>query len=64
MVHAKAKHLLSTVYHGRLGADEAQGYSSSYAQNVGGGIGKVEVVAEQDLDDENFRVITPMLTLG
>lgn len=59
MVHAKAKHLLPTVYHGRLGADEEQGFSSSYAQNVGGGIGKVEVVAEQDLDYANFRVNTP-----
>ena len=56
MVHAKAKHLLPTVYHGRMG-DEEQGYSSNYGQ--GGGIGKVEVVQEQDLDYEHFRVFTP-----
>jgi hypothetical protein len=55
MVHAKAKHLLPTVYHGRMGGDEEEGYSSNYGQ-TGGGIGKVEVVAEQDLDYEHFRV--------
>jgi hypothetical protein len=55
MVHAKANHLLGTVYRGRMGGDEEQGYSSNYAQ-TGSGIGKVEVVAEQDLDYENFRV--------
>src|SRR5579862_5824404 len=48
MVHAKANHLLRTVYHGRMGSnDEEQGYNSQYGQ--GTGIGKVEVVAEQDL---------------
>lgn len=60
MVHAKAEHLLSTVYHGRMGGgDEEHAYSSNYNQNLSGGIGKVEVVAEQDLDYENFRVFSP-----
>lgn len=64
MVHAKAKHLLPTVYHGRMGGDEEQGYSSSYGQ-MGGGIGKVEVVQEHDLDYEHFRVfpLVPRLYL-
>lgn len=56
MVHANAKHLLPTIYHGRIGGDEEHAYSSNYSQNLGEGIGKVEVVAEQDLDYENFRV--------
>jgi calcium permeable stress-gated cation channel len=54
MVHAKANHLLPTVYHGRMNLDNPS-YLSRYGQNVGG-IGKVEVVAEGDLDYENFRV--------
>jgi calcium permeable stress-gated cation channel len=57
MVHAKAKHLLPAVYHGRMDGDEEQGYNSNYGQ--GGGIGKVEVVQEQDLDYEHFRVSLP-----
>jgi calcium permeable stress-gated cation channel len=59
MVHAKANHLLPTVYHGRMGGhdDEEHGYSNHYGQ--GGGIGKVEVVEEGDLDYENFRVHLP-----
>lgn len=63
MVHAKANHLLSTVYHGRMGSNEEddQGYPSQYGQ--GTGIGKVEVVAEQDLDYENFRVSSSHLIL-
>ena len=64
LVHEKAKYLLPTVYHGRMRGDEEQGYSSNYAQNMGGGIGKVEVVAEQDLDYENFRVNYPCIDLG
>lgn len=56
MVHAKASHLLSTIYHGRMGCgDEEQAYLPNSEQN-GGGIGKVEFVAERDLDYENFRV--------
>jgi hypothetical protein len=56
MVHAKANHLLRTVYHGRMGTneDDEPGYNSQYGQ--GTGIGKVEVVDEQDLDYQNFRV--------
>lgn len=53
MVDAKAAHLLPTVYHGRMHDD--QGYSNQYGQNTGG-IGKVEVVDEQDMDYEHFRV--------
>ena len=60
MVHAKANHLLPTIYHGRMGGDEEHAYSSNYGQNWAGGIGKVEVVAEQDLDYENFRVLIPV----
>lgn len=56
MVHAKANHLLPTVYHGRMGGEEQTG-ASNYKQNRGG-IGKVEYVAEQDLDYENFRVLS------
>jgi calcium permeable stress-gated cation channel len=59
LVHAKAEPLLPTVYHGRTRGDEEQGYPSNYRENAGGGIGKVEVVAEQDLDYENFRVLPP-----
>jgi len=54
MVHAKANHLLPTVYHGRMHNDNPA-YSNEYGQSAGG-IGKVELVAEQDLDYENFRV--------
>jgi hypothetical protein len=61
LVHEKAKDLLPTIYHGRMGGDEEHAYSSNYGQNLGGGIGKVEVVAEQDLDYENFRVYQPLL---
>lgn len=57
MVHAKAEHLLPTVYHGRMRDDEEQGYSSNYAQNTGDGVGKFEVIAEQDLDYQYFRVL-------
>jgi calcium permeable stress-gated cation channel len=63
MVHAKANHLLPTVYHGRMGTDEEQGYSSNYGQNTGGGIGKVEFVSEQDLDYEHYRVPSPNFEL-
>ena len=56
MVHAKANHLLPTIYRGRMGGgDEEQAYSN-YGQNMGGGIGKVEVVAEHDLNYDHFRV--------
>ena len=64
MVHTKAEHLLPTVYHGRIDGDEEQGYSSNYAQNMGGGIGKVEFVAEQDLNYEHFRVLPTQLTFS
>jgi hypothetical protein len=57
MVHAKANHLLSTVYHGRMGGEDEEGYTSQYGQ--GGGIGKVELVNEHDLDYQNFRVHIP-----
>jgi calcium permeable stress-gated cation channel len=53
MVHAKATHLLPSIYHGRMQDD--QGYPSAYGLNTGG-LGKVEVVSEQDLDYEHFRV--------
>jgi hypothetical protein len=53
LVHAKAQHLLPTVYHGRLGEDN-QPYSSGYGNN--GGLGKVEIVDEHDMDYEHFRV--------
>ena len=56
MVHAKAHHLLPTVYHGRRGLQgEYTGSPSNYGQTTAG-IGKVEVVAENDLDYEHFRV--------
>lgn len=55
MVHAKANFLLPTIYHGRMGNDEDTGYSANYGQ-TGTGIGKVEVVSENDLDYEHFRV--------
>jgi hypothetical protein len=58
MVHKKAHHLLATVYHGRMHGDENQSYSSNSRQN-GSGIGKVELVAEHDLDYENFKVSPP-----
>jgi len=54
IVHEKARHLLSTVYHGRMSGDDNQPHSTSYGQN--GGLGKVELVAEHDLNYENFRV--------
>ena len=60
MVHAKATHLLPSVYHGRMHYGD-QDYSNQYGQN-GGGIGKVEVVSEQDLDYEHFRVYSLNLT--
>jgi len=53
LVHAKARHLLPTVYHRRMGDDDNQPYSTNYGQN--GGLGNVELVAEHDLDYENFR---------
>jgi hypothetical protein len=56
LVHAKAQHLLPTVYHGRLG-EENQPYSSGYGNN--GGLGKVEIVDEQDMDYEHFKVTPP-----
>ena len=60
IVHAKAKHLLPTVCHGRINGDEEQGYGSQ----MGGGIGKVEVVQEQDLDYNHFRVKPFHETMG
>jgi hypothetical protein len=38
-----------------MGNDEDTGYSANYGQ-TGTGIGKVEVVSENDLDYEHFRV--------
>jgi calcium permeable stress-gated cation channel len=52
MVHAKANHLLPVVYHGRMGGRDDDGNNG---QN--GGLGKVEVIAERDLDYENFKVL-------